>query len=171
VKTVDQGLCSLLGERPHTLVLGSMPSQKSLQYQRYYGNPQNAFWWVMAELFAFEHASDYATKCQHLMKHGVAIWDVVAQCHRPGSLDAAIDQSTVIANDFAQLLSAHASISRIVFNGQAASKLFKKHVCLPILIKSRLTFCTAPSTSPAFAAMRREQKRESWRVAMNISDV
>ena len=41
------GFPPILGRHPRALVLGSLPSRKSLEKQQYYGHPQNAFWSVM----------------------------------------------------------------------------------------------------------------------------
>jgi hypoxanthine-DNA glycosylase len=92
------------------------------------------------------------------------VWDVIASCHRPGSLDSRIDRDTVQANDFAGLFKVCSGIKLLAFNGQAAQQLFKQHVGFDIW---PVTWLTMPSTSPAHASMTREQKLQQWRQIKN----
>ena len=95
------------------MVLGSMPGVRSLEQQQYYAHPRNAFWPIMAQVFGFDPALPYKERLQHLQLHGVALWDVLAQCHRPGSLDSSIQKEGLVCNDFAGFLSQHSSVKRI----------------------------------------------------------
>ncbi len=155
----DKGFLPIVGEQPKVLVLGSMPSQRSLQHQQYYGHPQNAFWWLMSQLFEFDVALPYDARVEIVKRCGVAIWDVVHEAVRPGSMDADIQESALVTNDFSVFMAQHSSIRVLLFNGQASQKLFKKHVAgefdLPQLV--------LPSTSPAYAAMSRDEKLSQWR--------
>jgi double-stranded uracil-DNA glycosylase len=160
-QTIDQGFSPVLGSEPKVLVLGTMPSVKSLQEAQYYGHPRNAFWWIMSQLLGFDADLPYEKRLVAAKNSGVAIWDVAHSCHRPGSLDADIDQSTLQANEIAQLLNACPSIHLIAFNGQAAAKLFKKFVTVPAYAGRSLIL---PSTSPANAALSKEKKLEHWQV-------
>src|SRR5687768_2652455 len=69
------------------LVLGSVPSIASLAKQQYYGHPQNKFWPIMGRLFGAGLDRRYEERKQILREHGVAVWDVLRECYRPGSLD------------------------------------------------------------------------------------
>ncbi|KAL1499990.1 hypothetical protein AB1Y20_012668 [Prymnesium parvum] len=40
---------------PHTLILGTHPSQISLARTRYYANPSNAFWWLVGDALGFRY--------------------------------------------------------------------------------------------------------------------
>ena len=160
MKVIDQGFAPILGEAPEILILGTMPSVASLQAQQYYGHPRNAFWWIMSELFDFDVELPYLLRTEQLKTNKVAVWDVIASCLRPGSLDSRIDTETVQANDFDRLFQAISSFKLLAFNGQAAEKLFKQHVGFDICSVSRLTL---PSTSPAHASKTRDQKLAHWR--------
>jgi len=170
---IDQGFLPILGESPRVLILGSMPSVKSLEYQQYYAHPQNAFWWIMSELFDFDPLESYDVRAMYLKQNKVAVWDVIQACHRPGSLDSSIDSASIQANDFSTLLSEKSSIKLVIFNGQAAQKIFKKHLLSARTVDSEAAnrsikkytgdFLVMPSTSPANAATKREMKLEHWR--------
>jgi hypoxanthine-DNA glycosylase len=159
VKLIDHGFPPILGDQPDILILGTLPSVASLRAQQYYGHPRNAFWWIMARLFNFDDALPYPERAGQLRQNKVAVWDVIASCHRPGSLDSRIDQETVNANDFADLFARIPSLKLLAFNGQAAEKLFKQHVGFELWTGARITL---PSTSPAHASKTREQKLAQW---------
>ena len=112
---VITGFAPLAGASPKALVLGSMPSVDSLRKQEYYGNPRNAFWSIMGELFNAGPDLDYVTRTAALTASGVAVWDVLASCVRPGSLDSAIDMRSAEVNDFPELLAQHGQISLNIF--------------------------------------------------------
>ena len=147
------------------LILGSMPGVESLRQQQYYAHPRNAFWPIMASLFGFSEEWQYQTRCEYLANQGVAVWDVLKACHRPGSLDQHIDPDTIEANDFNQFLTQHHAIKAIFFNGAKAEQVFQRHV-VPSLppSTSSLTMLRLPSTSPAHASMNLEQKLTAWQV-------
>ncbi|MDX1626973.1 MAG: DNA-deoxyinosine glycosylase [Wenzhouxiangellaceae bacterium] len=149
------------------LVLGSMPGVRSLAEQRYYAHPQNAFWPIMGRLAGAGPGRPYAERVERLKDAGVALWDVLAECRRPGSLDSRIRPGSVRANDFASLLEGLPAIRRIAFNGRAAETLFRRHVA-PDLPRpaAAVPRVVLPSTSPAYAAMPREAKLEAWREAL-----
>jgi hypoxanthine-DNA glycosylase len=173
MKKIDQGFSPILGESPVVLVLGSMPSVKSLESHQYYANPHNAFWWIMSELFSFDLLESYNLRAAYLKQNKIAVWDVIKTCHRPGSLDSAIETSSIKVNDFSTLLSENTSIKLVIFNGQAAQKIFKKHVSSVNQTHKGMVagsvdhyegdFLVMPSTSPANAATKRENKLEQWR--------
>ncbi len=158
----------ILGEAPRVLILGSMPSEASLAAQRYYGHPRNAFWPIIELLLGLPPGSSYARRGQALREQGIALWDVISACARPGSLDASIRPETVQVNDFAALFSAQPTIRCIAFNGGTAEGIFRRRV-LPTLCdahaaRERLRL---PSTSPAHAGLRFEQKLRAWRVILD----
>ncbi len=148
------------------LILGSMPSRESLAQRRYYAHPRNAFWPIISELLDLPDGS-YETRSSLLAERGVAVWDVLKTCFRAGSLDSAIDERTIVVNDFPDFFRLHPQIRRIFFNGARAESLYLKHVRPgldgtpdPIVLK-RL-----PSTSPANAGMSLAKKTGAWRAIL-----
>ena len=169
--SVTEGFPPLLGPGARVLVLGSLPSQKSLQKNQYYGHPQNVFWRVMAELFGASVDLAYADRVAILIQNGIAVWDVLASSVRPGSMDSDIDQKTATANDFATLLRENTGIRLVCFNGQAAAKLFDRLVDEQTRQSfSAVDFVTMPSTSPAYAAMSFAEKLERWSYVAAVLD-
>lgn len=154
--------CILPDEPPQILILGSLPSVASVTQQQYYAHPQNAFWRIMEALFAERQYLDYEQRIELLKKHRIALWDVIASARREGSLDSAIESESVVPSDIVGLLNTFPSIRSIYLNGGGATALFKRHVAkqLPRV----LPIVTLPSTSPANARMRFEEKLAQWRV-------
>lgn len=163
------GFKPIVGESPKILILGSMPSEKSLQQTEYYAHPQNAFWAIMGELFNFDHKAGYAQRTNQLKQHHIALWDVIAQCTREGSLDTSIDKDSIVANDFSDFFSSHPTIDYVFFNGNKAEQEFNKRI-LPVLgdTAEKLTFQRLPSTSPANARMSKKEKLKHWSVLKKI---
>lgn len=146
------------------LILGSMPGDASLRQQQYYGHPRNAFWPIMGELLGIPPQADYDARCAALKAHRIALWDVIAACERPGSLDQAIRPETIRVNDFAAFFAMAPAVDRLLFNGGTAERDYRRRV-LPMLPERyrQMTMHRLPSTSPANAGLRFEQKLAAWR--------
>ena len=142
----------------HTLILGTMPSVKSLEGAFYYAHPRNAFWPVMARVLGEDAPDTIEDKKAMLLRHGVALWDTAASCEREGSLDAAMKD--VILNDVGALLDMYPRIGRIFLNGGEAYRLFSKMN----IERAGLYIERLPSTSPAYT-LPFEEKLEAWRRA------
>jgi TDG/mug DNA glycosylase family protein len=142
-----------------TLILGSMPGVESLRQNQYYAHPRNAFWRIMFELLGEETTEDYNRKTRMLLEHRIALWDVIHQCLRNGSLDSNIRCDE--PNDFEMLFQDNPKIKRIFFNGAKAYETYRKKVGFD----ADKEYIRLPSTSPAHAVAF-EQKLESWVVVV-----
>ena len=140
------------------LILGSMPSVVSLKRQQYYGHKQNYFWPMMFTILEEPYSDDFAEKKRMLLRHHIALWDVLASCEREGSLDSNITDE--VPNDIRTLLQVYPSIQYLMFNGRKAFQSFKKH--FPDLLE-QLAWKQMPSTSPAHT-MKREEKLRQWQM-------
>lgn len=138
------GFAPVEGERATVLVLGTMPSVRSFELGQYYGHARNAFWDVAAGL-GVPRELEYAERCRRLTKLGVALWDVLQECRREGSLDSAIRSPR--PNDFDAFFARHPELRAIGLNGRKASALFQRHVTAP----DGIELVELPSTSPAHA--------------------
>lgn len=158
-----QSFPAVVAHHPRVLILGSMPGIKSLAAGEYYAHPQNVFWKILSDIFA-QPVADYAGRLFLIHRQNLSLWDVLQYCERRGSLDAGIDNSTIVVNDFQGFLSNHLTINHIFFNGVKAATEFQKRVW-PFLsedIRGRLKLATLPSTSPAHAGMPYADKRKIW---------
>jgi double-stranded uracil-DNA glycosylase len=165
-KRPSRGFAPIARRDARILVLGSLPSRRSLQVGEYYAHPRNAFWPIIAELTGV--SGDYAARCAALTGRRIALWDVLESSERPGSLDAAIRRDTARANDFEAFFRDHPDLGRICFNGRTAARLFRELV-EPSTGTSRAEPIVLPSTSPAYAAMPFEDKLARWRQALAIA--
>ena len=123
-----QGFPPVAAPDARVLILGSMPGVASLEAAQYYAFQRNVFWKIMGDLFAAGPELDYLTRLRRLVGHHIALWDVIANCHRPGSLDSAIAEDRMVTNDFDSFFRQHPHIDHVYFNGQKAASLFSKKV-------------------------------------------
>lgn len=137
------------------LILGSFPSIASFEQSFYYAHPRNAFWPIMEEIFNIRLESNEAKKAFCLEK-GIGLWDVIGSCERSNSSDTNL--KNCIPNDFVKLLHEYPNIRALGFTGKKSYELFQKYF-KDIKIEKVLL----PSTSPAHAAMKREEKKERYK--------
>ncbi|GGC09486.1 DNA-deoxyinosine glycosylase [Oxalicibacterium flavum] len=138
------------------LILGSFPGEASLAAQQYYAHPQNQFWRLLSAVFDKDLvALPYAERLLRLKAHRIGLWDVIAACAREGSLDSAIRHAQ--HNDFAPLRRQCPALRRVCFNGKTSGKQ------APLFAKAGFDTLVLPSSSPAYAVMRFEQKLVHWR--------
>ena len=147
------------------LILGSMPGIESLRAGQYYAHPRNTFWRIMGELVGASPDMPYTARTRRLKKTGIAVWDVLAACAREGSLDSAIDERSIIANDLVSFLAQRPGIRHVFFNGATAERCFRVHV-QPALEAGALKLLRLPSTSPAHAARSYADKLRAWRAIL-----
>ena len=126
-------------ENSRVLILGSMPSVKSLEKSEYYAHPQNRFRRVMAAIAGADYDGSYGQLLENLKTLKIALWDVIGECERDGSSDSAI--KAAVPNDIVGLLGKYPGIERIATNGSKAAEIFEK--TFPGTAFTRL-----PSTSP-----------------------
>ena len=159
---LSQGFSPVAGPGARILILGSLPGLASLEATQYYAFPRNVFWKIIGDLYTADLDLDYPKRLQLLVDNDIALWDVIAACHRPGSLDSAISEDGLETNDFNSFFTQHPHIIHVYFNGQKAAGMFKKKV-MPGLDR-HFNYTTLPSTSPAHAARNYAAKLKAWSV-------
>lgn len=158
-----RGFPPVLSGNPRVLILGSMPGQASLNANEYYAHKRNGFWPIMAELFDVNVHLNYPERIQALVDNGVALWDVLETCTRPGSLDSAIAEDSAVVNDFTSLFVDFPGIHLVAFNGQTAAQYWRKYVEPEQAVPNTLITAVLPSSSPAHASLTLAQKQQRWR--------
>ncbi len=162
-ETLLQGLPAQVNADCRVLVLGSMPGMLSLQEARYYAHPRNRFWPLMAQLCRFDPQWAYDQRMACLQQAGVGLWDVIGQCRRQGSLDAAIVRGSEVPNPVPELAARLPRLAAIACNGATAARAFERHL-RPGLSASglELPVLALPSTSPANAAWSLPRLSGEW---------
>lgn len=147
------------------LVLGTVPSLRSLEMRQSYAHPHNLFWPFMGELYDAGPDLPYAERIARLHAAGVGIWDVLKHCERPGSLDSSIRPESEVPNDIPGLLDTHPTIRAIALNGAKAQQVFARRIGGRIgpARLADIEILALPSTSPANASIPRTVKLERWR--------
>ena len=161
-----------VGAGCRVLVLGTVPSLRSLEMQQSYAHPHNLFWPFMGVLYGAGPELPYAERIARLHAAGVGIWDVLKDCERPGSLDSSIRRHSEVVNDIPRLLDAFPTISAIALNGAKARQVFERRI-EPGIRPARLAQIeqvALPSTSPANASMPRAVKLERWRELLRFGE-
>lgn len=157
------GFPPVVATAPRVLILGSMPGDASLGAQQYYAHPRNAFWPIMQQLFGIDASLSYDERIDGLKSGRVALWDVVHQCRRPGSLDSSIQGGSVVVNDIAGLLAQYPGIVAVFCNGGTAWQLLQRHfLSQRSAMRINIPVHRLPSTSPANARMTLRQKCVEW---------
>jgi len=147
---------ALYDSNSRILILGSFPSVRSREANFYYGHPRNRFWAVMSTLLGEDLPRDVPQKKEMLLKHGIALFDVIRSCDITGSSDSSI--KNVAVNDLSPILSASQIGERIFVNGRKAEELYMKYS-----YKVTGVPCSClPSTSPANAAFSTEKLVREW---------
>ena len=132
------------------LFLGSFPSVKSRECNFYYMHPKNRFYPLLKEVFHDDFINpDINIKKKLLLKHHIALFDVIQSCEIIGSSDSSIKNIKV--NNIEEIIT-NSNIKKIILNGKLAYNLFSKH--FPNLLKMAYYL---PSTSAANAACSLEK--------------
>ena len=155
-KTVVHQIPPVFDENSRILILGSFPSVKSRETGFFYGHPRNRFWKTVSSLFGEELPQTIEEKKSLLLRHGVALWDVLHSCEIEGSSDASIKNA--VPNDLSVILGA-ADIRSVFTNGGTAYGYYVKYA-LPATGREAVPL---PSTSPANAAWTDEKLFEEWK--------
>lgn len=127
------------------LILGSLPGEASLRAQRYYAHPRNQFWRLLGAALGEDLAAlDYDDRLVRLEARDVALWDVVGEALREGSLDGSI--RSAMPNPLADYVASHPGLRAVAFNGQTAARLGR----LALSGVEGLELVDLPSSSPAY---------------------
>ncbi|XFA99499.1 DNA-deoxyinosine glycosylase [Candidatus Izemoplasma sp. B36] len=145
------------------LILGSFPSVISREQNFYYMHKQNRFWKVLELIFNDNFTSpNIEEKKDLLIKHRIALYDVIESCDIIGSKDSSINNVKPV--NIINLIKG-TNIRKIYINGNKAYQLFMKYNQNLTDIVYKL-----PSTSSANARYSLKMLLERWKVIQNCSN-
>ncbi len=142
------------------LILGTMPGERSLQLQQYYGHAGNHFWKILFSILERPFSTDYRERKKLLTDHKIALWDVLQYCEGKGSSDNAIKNE--IPNDFKTFYNQYKNIKTVFFASKRAEDFYLRYV-----IKSPdRSYYVLPSPSRANTWKTYEEKEKEWRIVL-----
>ena len=153
---VTQGIPPTFDANSRVLVLGTMASPRSRETGYNYGHPQNRFWRVMAALAEEPVPATNDEKRAFVLRHGIALWDVLAECTIKGASDSSI--ADPVANPLSEVTRS-APIEAVFCTGAKAYELYRRLGCEK---ECGLAAIRLPSTSPANAACSFERLCEAY---------
>ncbi len=137
-----KGFDPIFDTESQVLILGSFPSVKSREVGFYYGHPQNRFWKTLGEAINEPVPDGVLEKRNYLLRHRIALWDVIEQADIVGSSDADLTKDKSKVGDVITLVKHLKNLKLIICNGK---KSYAETV--KILGESEKIICL-PSTSP-----------------------
>lgn len=148
---------AVVDSKSRILILGSVPSIKSVENNFYYMHPKNRFWKVLSAIFGVDlYSATVDERISFLLKNKIALYDSVEECDIEASKDSAI--SNVVPADIPSLV-AKSEISHIFCNGKASL-----YYLLSAYPQYESITTLLPSTSPANAQFSLEKLIEAWKV-------
>lgn len=153
-------LLPIADHNSRVLILDTMPGERSLILQQYYASKSNFFWKVIFKILKVPNLTDYRLKKQLLLKHGIALWNVLEFGEEKGKKGYTITSET--PNDFYTFFQNHPNIKRVIFNGNNAAEYYQKYVGY----YPGFTMEILPSTSALNTWKSFEEKAEVWARAL-----
>lgn len=148
---------AVVDSKSRILILGSVPSIKSVESNFYYMHPKNRFWKVLSAIFGVDlYSATVDERISFLLENKIALYDSVEECDIEASKDSAI--SNVVPADIPSLV-AKSEISHIFCNGKASL-----YYLLSAYPEYESITTLLPSTSPANAQFSLEKLIEAWKV-------
>lgn len=153
------GLAPVISPACRLVVLGSFPGVASLKAGHYYAHPRNLFWPIMSEVLELPFTEwPFEQRYEALNDAGIGLWDVIASCRRPGSLDSNIrDEQPAQLTSIRQMAP---GVHGLLLNGKKAQSGARRGDWTDIRLFD------LPSTSPANASVRSADKLMAWRDAI-----
>jgi hypoxanthine-DNA glycosylase len=144
------------------LLLGTMPGERSLILNQYYGHAGNQFWKIIFSLFEHPFTTDYAVRKQLLLNNGVALWDVLKHCQGKGASDNAIKNE--VPNDFDAFYKQYPSIKNVFLTSKKADYFYNKYVGK----EAQRNYYLLPSPSRANTWKSVQEKVMEWQEILKL---
>lgn len=156
---VNHILKPIYNQNSKILILGTIPSPKSREIGFYYGHPQNRFWKILSDILNEPPKETKEEKIQLLLKHNIALWDVLESCEIEGASDSTIKNPK--PNNLNSIIK-KSEIKTIFVTGKKAEKLYNK-LCKNI---TQIPCICLPSTSPANCAIKYNELKEKYKIIL-----
>jgi hypoxanthine-DNA glycosylase len=143
------------------LILGSFPSIKSFEEGFYYAHPRNQFWPILSAIYK-EPVQTKEEKTALCKKHKIALFGSASSLQREAKNSSDTNLKNITVNDFEKLLAEYPNIEILFFTGKKAEQIFNtkyKHLNIKKVL--------LPSTSPAYASMKFEEKLTKYKEALS----
>ncbi len=168
-KIVSHPIPPVWNAQSRVLLLGTMPSPKSREAGFFYMHPQNRFWSILPTVFGEtlslpNNAPDSTTAINErrdfLLRHNIALWDVLASCNINGAADSTIKNA--VPNDLSPIFE-NSQIHHVFCTGKTAFSLWQKHCAALYEKRYNLVVHCLPSTSPANASWSKARLIDAYR--------
>ena len=145
----------VMDARCTVMILGSVPSVRSVEEGFYYMHPKNRFWPVIGALTGENYAAlDFSARGAALTCHGIGLYDAVYECDIMLSSDS--KAKNIVPADIPALIGG-TRVQRIFCNGALSyATLVKYHPSLEPMADK------LPSTSPANASYNMPRLIAAW---------
>jgi len=144
------------------LILGTMPGERSIELNQYYGHKGNQFWKLIFDIFNQPFTINYTDRIKLLTKNKIALWDVLSHCEREGSADSKIKNE--VSNNFKLFYKTHPNIKHVFFASKHAEKLYNKHIGQ----SPEHNYYSLPSPSGANASKTYHEKLNEWKMILKV---
>jgi double-stranded uracil-DNA glycosylase len=153
----------IINQKTRLLILGSLPGEKSLALNEYYGHRQNKFWELVGAIIDVDlRGLRYEARLETLLNHRIGLWDVIAEAERKGSLDANIRNES--HNALEELVETLPALRAIAFNGGTAARIGRKRLRLR---PDGVVLIDLPSSSPA-NTQAFDMKLHAWKTLVKF---
>ena len=159
IRHIKHPFPAVIDGESRVLILGSVPSIKSVENNFYYMHPKNRFWKVLSAIFGVDlYSATVDERISFLLENKIALYDSVEECNIEASKDSAI--SNVVPADIPKKKK-KSEISHIFCNGKASFRYllsaYPEYANMATLL---------PSTSPANAQYSLEKLVFEWRTIL-----
>ena len=155
--SIQKGLPPIYDADSEVLILGSFPSEESRKSRSYYSNKDNSFWNIICEYYNEPLPTNNSEKEAILLKHHIAVWDMIESCEIVGSSDKNIkDAEYHKAIEIHELLN-QSKIKKIIINGRTQEENYKKYFG-GIAVPSVAVLSTSSENNG-----RKIQREQEWR--------
>lgn len=153
----QKGLPPIYNADSEVLILGSFPSEESRESGSYYSNKSNSFWNIICEYYNEPLPTNNSEKEAILLKHHIAVWDMIESCEIVGSSDKNIKDAEYHKAIEIQELLKQSKIKKIIINGRTQEENYKKYFG-EIAVPSVAVLSTSSANNG-----RKIQREQEWR--------